>query len=71
MIRYNFSYKRPGSDSIWGDQGELRLTVAGVKRVVRSIAVANGWESVEIFDAYGKLVFKLDDVKSGKWIEIN
>lgn len=71
MARYNFSYKRPGSNNIWGDQGELRLTVAGVKRVVRSIAAANGWEAVEIFDAYGKLVFKLDDVKSGKWIEIN
>ena len=70
MIRYNFSYKRPGSNDIWSDQGSLRLTIPGVKRVVRSIAAANNWEAVEVFDAYGELVFKLDNVKNGKWISV-
>jgi len=70
MARYNFTYKRPGSNDIWWDQGSLRLTVPDVKRVVRSIAIANMWQGVEIYDAYGVLVFKLDDVKNGKWIEI-
>lgn len=67
----SFFYRWPGYEkNSLTSLGSFDGTEQGAKRVVRQIAKANGATMVELMDRNHKVISRLDDPKSGKWVAV-